>query len=475
MTQSSFFRPRVVGVALLTAAALALNLALPDSQLAAQDPPRQPAQPGQPGQPGGDNKEPDFQLVNRIVFVLPRLLSPRQRERVLAARELQMMPPEANSVFLKRLPAMPTRQKLEMLDILATRKAPGTPKLIVQLLPTFDEAHDRRLLHALRCFGPEGWEALRLQLFGSQNTVPAPDAPRQPRVERLYVDFVRGEVLALFQKRLSNGGVTGYYREQFQPIFRYGSLTIDLLDEVARGEGQTLSDFTPADAKEARKKAVRAIGDSGHPRARAVLQSLYDRFASGSSEDSECREAAMHALYVVGEKSYAQPQIDAQRARAERSRGSTGARAWYDLAHIYLNVNEYPQALDAFERLIAAADANGDESLASNGWYNMACIHSRLSHDETTEAARNERLGKALQALRTSAQAGFANWEWIFRDGDLANLWAYEGFKKWIAELRADPLNQAMVPNFEPGHPPEDDPDYVEPEANDNQDPFDDR
>ncbi|MGE3855292.1 MAG: tetratricopeptide repeat protein, partial [Planctomycetota bacterium] len=354
---------------------------------------------------------------------------------------------------------------LELIDVLATRRTPGTPRLIVSLLPSFAESNDRRLLNALLMFGGDGWEVLREKLFGEKDHQPAPDAARQPRVERLYVEFVRQQVLNLLMLRLEHGGFTGYYREMFTPVYRYGALVIDLFGEIARNDKNVLNQFTPEQVGKIREMAPRAIGDSHHPRARAVLTELVAYFeTSGNTGDNEPRDSAVFALYVVGDTARAQVIIDQKKNVAEHSRGSTAVRAWYELAHTYLKAQEYTKALSAFQKSTDEASRYGDPNggTIGNNWYNTACIHSRLALDETDDAARSAHMSEALKALRNAVQNGFADWSWIFRDHDLAGLWQYDGFRKWVQELRADPAQKALMPDFEPGHAPEDDPSHDE-------------
>lgn len=396
-------------------------------------------------------------LDGRVLMLLRQLGDRRASVRRTAAAELRRLPDDLNPALVRRLRTLGPREQLELMDVLAARKAPGTAEAIVDLIVIHEPASDTRLIRALGAFGVEGWECLSHRLFGKPDEMPP--ANRQPRLEQFYGLFIRQHILGIFLTQLERGGRLGYFAEMYTPVFRYGPIAVDTLAQFVSNENNILNSVKPDDVAPLQIAAARTLGESPfRDRTIRALRGVLQRRLPEqpmprpvvSSDTNRLERACKYSLYILGDRELAQQILDNDRRQAEAQRNSPQAfNSWSDLGHTYIHVKEYGLAVEAYRQALRIAEqfarvgADWQERVAMAN-FNLACAFSRLGDAES-----------ALGAIRRAVDLGYANWEWMFRDGDLRTLWGFDGFKKWIRELRADERFAAMIPDWEPGNPPD--------------------
>ncbi len=91
------------------------------------------------------------------------------------------------------------------------------------------------------------------------------------------------------------------------------------------------------------------------------------------------------------------------------------------LGHLYTELGENEKGLAIDKRLVKLKPGS------AVAHYNLACSCSLL-----------QILGKAFAALRRAAELGYADWEHLEADKDLANLRADPRYEEFMREVRAD-------------------------------------
>ena len=367
------------------------------------------------------------QLSWSIRRILPRLVDRRHSVRYAAAEELKKMHPEADGIMLANLPDLAFRQQLPLLEVLASRGAKGTAVATVDLaLKTKSEYHPR-LVRVMQRLPDRGWPALKKRL------------QKEKKLQGFMRLFVRGEILALFRQQVSEGG---YYSGMYDPVIRYGKEALVVLAAVVENGSDIIYGMKDRTLRALRISATRALGESGDQRARPLLKQAAKKLFAGS----DLRNACFFALYVLGDKRDAEAVIKSYKSKTLTApSGWQRVNAFNRLAYAYVMISDHLNAIKAYQ--FAIDDGKSGRSISSTvrgmlmfSYYNQACAYSQT-----------RRTHSALRAIKAAVASGYGNWEWMFKDRDLKNLWAYGGFKKWISSLRKDSLHGVILPKWEPG------------------------
>lgn len=296
-------------------------------------------------------------------------------------------------------------------------------------------------------YGDAGWRALAVATFGAPD--PAQqfvERPRQPNLESIYSIAVRQRVVDFMLEQLDAGGRTGgYYDSQYAPLFVFGVVAYEALADLVRGVPEMIGPFTRYDVERVKTIAARAIGDSGDVDALPILQALVREFgitqqsldANGGSTEG-VPQSIVYSLYNLGDTKLCDDYV--QSINGGRSAANISDIAQLNqLASIFLYTKRYELAVAHLSRVVDL----GDSMYTGVAHYNLGCAYSKLGDTES-----------AMQAVKKALNNGFTDFEWMFRDHDLENLWGTDDFKSWIDELRQHPVYMALIPGWEPGNPP---------------------
>jgi tetratricopeptide (TPR) repeat protein len=271
--------------------------------------------------------------------------------------------------------------------------------------------------------GLDGHWTVNLPLTLLRRGVEARDPELAARIGPMIDDAMSRYILGELQ-RLVVEYDSIYFNEMFERIGTLGDLAIRPLLAIFSGavfedEGSSAARARVSDY------AGKALGDLRLKSARMELLKLYELMgtlmASVSELDQGPLVTAEVSLFKLGVKDPAEQRTRSysMRVRTLSDRGAQWALYQDRLAHHYLRLELYSEAIAAYQQLIQRGE------LLSHAHYNSACAYAKLG-----------KVDQGIQHLEIAIDNGFDDAEQIDSDRDLDNLRKNPRYHALLQRLR---------------------------------------
>lgn len=277
---------------------------------------------------------------------------------------------------------------------------------------------------------------------------PADLAPgRRGALERLRLQWRVEEELARLK---SQTGQTGHYLGQYGRLKEIGPGALDVLLNVVRDRERPLfaeggagpyRSIVPGmiffEPGELRSLAAYAFGELVPPDDEAWKERIEDLFWSywGIDEDDErypmererLAPALAFSLYDLGVTRPGETYLRELQTLIRRP--SRRRDAIWELGYALMRLGRYDEGVHWYERLLASGEGRAVTA------YNLACAFSVRAMKEPRYAARFK--ATALDYLRQAIEEyGYADWQWMEEDGDLAFIRKEPEYQRLLKKLR---------------------------------------
>ncbi|MCZ6602459.1 MAG: tetratricopeptide repeat protein [Planctomycetota bacterium] len=221
-------------------------------------------------------------------------------------------------------------------------------------------------------------------------------------VEELELDWAE----AAFGKLYPEKGGIGTFDGQCKPV----------LEELGADAEHILIALVKSPIRDTKKRemAARALGELGSKSAIAGLKEVSD----DEWESRSVRDTAAMGLHALGEPGPLRAVVREAKAAVEKDKRDI--RAINRLASAYRYQKEYEKCVRLYQQ---AEKINPKDALLP---YNLACTLAKMGKPEA-----------ALDALESSIEKGYSEYNWLIMDGDFETLREDERYKALLEKMRS--------------------------------------